>query len=366
MLTATTFADWQLILKMHSNSNKAAQAGFTVVEMIIAVTVMAIIAGAVFALMRDSMRVASTTYELTDAQQSLRTAQEYINRDLMNAGDALTSINNIKVPRNFVTNYLTVAPVADPSTPGYVNLALLTSDNDAPAGTVVLGATPTTLHSNPQTDRITILQIDPSFTPVALAATAINLNGNQITVTSTAPYRVGEVYFLTSSVGGVFGTITGLPSGPPRITFNNGDALGLNVSGVGGQINTISASRTLPTSLMRVKIIHYYVTSAALLMRRVFGVRGTSYSDSLIAEHVIGLQFRYFLSLRDAGGNVMQPVEQLTTSTQQVAINQVEVSVAVETPHALQTGARQPLSMTTSTSVRNMQFKTALQPSAGG
>ncbi len=335
------------------------------VEMIIAVTVMAIIAGAVFALMRDSMRVASTTYELTDAQESLRTAQEYINRDLMNAGDALTSINNIKVPRNFVTNYLTVAPVDDPSIPGYVNLALLTSDNDPPASTAVLGATPKTLHTNPA-DRITILQIDPSFTPVALAATAINLNGNQITVSSTTPYRVGEVYFLTSSVGGVFGTITGLPSGPPRLTFNNGDALGLNVSGVGGQINTISASRTLPTSLMRVKVIHYYLTSEGHLMRRVFGVRGASYTDSLIAEHVIGLQFRYFLSLRDAGGNVVQPVEQLTNTNEQVAINQVEVSVAVETPHALQNGTRQPLSMTTSTSVRNMQFQGALQPSPGG
>lgn len=352
---------------MHLKPKTTAQAGFSVVEMIIAVTIMAIIAGAVFALMRDSLRVASTTYELTDAQESLRTAQEYINRDLMNAGDALTSINNIKVPRNFVSNYLTVAPIDNPSTPGYVNLALLTSDNDAPAGTVVLGTAPVaTLHSNPLADRITILQIDPTFTPVGLAATAINANGNQVTVTSTTPYRVGEVYFLTSSVGGVFGTVTNLLSSPGRIVFNNGDTLGLNVTGLGGQINTISGNRTLPTSLMRVKIIHYYVTSAGLLMRRVFGVRGASYTDSLIAEHVIGLQFRYFLSLRDAGGNVVQPIEQLTNSTEQVAINQVEVSVAVETPHALQNGARQPLSMTTSTSVRNMQFKGALQPSAGG
>lgn len=351
---------------MHLTKHNKGQAGFSVVEMIVAITIMAVIAGAVFSLMRDSLKVASTTYELTDAQESLRTAQEYINRDLMNAGDALTSINNIKAPRTFVSKYLTVAPVDNPSTPGYVNLALLTSDNDAPASTIVLGTTPAaTLRSGPVSDRITILQIDPSFTPVALAANAINGGGNQISVGSATPYKVGEVYFLTSSIGGVFGTITNI-TGTPRLVFNNGDTLGLNVSGAGGQIGAISAGGTLPTSLMRVKIIHYYLTSAGMLMRRVFGVRGASYTDSLIAEHVISLQFRYFLSLRDASGNVVQPVTQLIDSTQQVSINQVEVTVAVETPHALQNGLRQPLSMTTSTSVRNMQFKGALQPTAGG
>jgi len=117
---------------------------------------------------------------------------------------------------------------------------------------------------------------------------------------------------------------------------------------------------------MRVKIIHYYVTSGGLLMRRVLGVRGGGFSGSLIAEHVISLQFRYFLSLRDGGGNVVQPVEQLTDSTQQLALNQVEVTLSVETPHAIQNGTRQQLTMTTATSVRNMQFKGALQPTAGG
>jgi hypothetical protein len=46
-------------------------------------------------------------------------------------------------------------------------------------------------------------------------------------------------------------------------------------------------------------------------------------------------------------------------------VRQVEVTVTVETPHVLQNGQRPPnLSMTTSTSVRNMQFRQALQPKA--
>ena len=99
-------------------------------------------------------------------------------------------------------------------------------------------------------------------------------------------------------------------------------------------------------------------------MRRVLGVRGGGLTDSLIAEHVISLQFRYFLSLRDGNGNIVQPVEQLTDSTKQLALNQVEVTVSVETPHTIQNGTQPQLTMTTATSVRNMQFRGALQPTA--
>jgi prepilin-type N-terminal cleavage/methylation domain-containing protein len=354
-------------IQMCNKTNKM-QAGFSVVEMIVAVAVLAIVSGAVFALMRDSMKVASTTYEMTDAQESLRTAQEYLNRDLLNAGDALTSVSNILVPRTFVTNYLTVSPVDDPSRPGVTNLSILTSDNNTPAGTVIRNTNPVaTVHSNPLTDRITMLQIDPTFTPIALSAPAINATGDRITIAAAdvGRFTVGEIYFLSSAAGATFGTITSITA-TPQLVFANGDACGLNVSGNGGRIYTVSAGGTLPTSLMRVKIVHYYVTSGGLLMRRVLGVRGGGFSDSLIAEHVISLQFRYFLSLRDGSGNVVQPVEQLTDSTAQLALNQVEVTVSVETPHAIQNGSQQQLTMTTATSVRNMQFKGALQPTAGG
>ncbi len=114
------------------------------------------------------------------------------------------------------------------------------------------------------------------------------------------------------------------------------------------------------------KIIHYYVNANGLLMRRVFGVRNAGFNESVIAEHAMSLQFRYFLNLRDVDGNVAQPVAQLTTSEQQVETRQVEVTLTVETAHTLQNGKRQEITMTTSTSVRNMQFRRSLQPTAGG
>lgn len=340
-------------------------------ELIVAITVMVVITGAVFALMRDSVKTSTASMEMSDGQQSSRTAQEYINRDLMNAGDGLNSINNIRVPENFVTNYLALNPVADPATPGFINLALITSDNDLPANTIVTGTAPaTTVRDTPVlTDRITILQTDQTFVPITLNAGDINPVSGLVAVSPADidRFRVGEIYFITSAVGSIFATITdwqGLGTATPFLVFA-GDPLGLNSLGAGGQLDVVSAGATLPTSLSRMKMIHYYVNSNGLLMRRVFGVRNSPFAESMIAEHVVSLQFRYFLNMRDANGNVVQPQTQLTTSQQQVETRQVETTLTVETAHPLQNGQRQQMSMTTSTSVRNMQFRQSLQPTAG-
>lgn len=340
-------------------------------EVLIALVVMMVITGAIFGLMRDSMKTSHAALEMSEAQESARTGQEYLTRDLVNTGDGLNSINNIRVPQNFVTNYLTQNPITDPATPGIINLGLITSDNNVPANTAVLG-TALQVRSTPVlTDRITILQLERPeiFTPITLAAGALTpIDG----VAAVSPadidrFRAGEIYFITSAVGGIFATITarqGVGTPTPSLVFGAGDVYGLNTLGAGGQFGVITAGATLPISICRMKVIHYYINSDGLLMRRVFGVRNAGLSESVIAEHAVSLQFRYFLNLRDAGGSIVQPAAQLATSQEQVETRQVEVTLTVETPHSLQNNQRQTVSMTTSTSVRNMQFRQSLQPTA--
>lgn len=347
---------------------KIREQGFSILEMIVAMAVMAVITGAVFALMRDSVTTSKSSMEMSDGQQSSRTAQEYINRDLMNAGDGLNSITNIRVPENFVTNYLAINPVTNPATPGFINLALITSDNDIPGNTIVTGtAPPVAVRSTPVlTDRITILQADQTFVPITLNAADIGIPTGTVTVSPADidRFRAGEIYFITSSIGSIFATITdrtGVGSPTPALVFA-GDPFGLNSVGAGGQLDFVSAGGTLPVSLSRMKMIHYYVNANGLLMRRVFGVRNSPFNESMIAEHVVSLQFRYFLNMRDTNGNVVQPLNRLTTSQQQVETRQVETTLTVETAHILQDGQRQQMSMTTSTSVRNMQFRQTQQP----
>lgn len=314
------------------------------------------------------MKVATATYEMTDAQQNLRTAQEFINRDLMNAGDGLESISNIRVPAAFVTDYITLNPVTDPSTPGIINLGIFTTDNNVPANVAITGAVPAA-NIRTATDRQTILEQDREFlfnnlNSISLAATAVNPAGSKITIPAGDPmttFTQGEVYFLTSSAGGTFCTITSINTAARELSFVANDPYDLNQPGAVGHIWAISGGRTLATSLQRMKMIQYYLTSTGLLMRRVFGVPGSGFRESVIAEHVLDVQFIYDLVTTDALGNVTpSTTTALTTSTQQLAVRQVEVRVTVETPHALQNGSRQSLTMTTMTSVRNMQFRQAL------
>jgi prepilin-type N-terminal cleavage/methylation domain-containing protein len=354
---------------------KNSERGFSLIEMIVASFVMLIVTGAVFELLRDTRKTSHATLELTDGQESLRTGLEYIQRDLVNTGDGLNSIEKILLPQTFVTNYLTLNPITDPSMPGIIKLGLITTDNNVPANTVVLGTAPAVdVRSNPYlTDRITILQMERPeiFTPITLAAGSLTPADGLAAVSPSDidRFRVGEIYFITSAVGGVFATVTnrqGVGTPAPYVVFGAGDPFGLNTLGAGGQLDVITASATLPVSICRMKVIHYYINSDGLLMRRVFGVKSAGFSESPIAERAVSLQFRYFLNLRDANGNVVQPAAQLTTSQQQIETRQVEITLTVETRHALQNGQRQQISMTTSTSVRNMQFRQSLQPSSGG
>jgi len=347
------------------------QSGFSMLEMIIAVGVLVVVLASLATLLTNALKVTTATYEMTDAQENLRITQEYIHRDLMNAGDGLKSISTIRVPQTFVANYLSLNPVPDSSMPsGTINLGILTSDNNVPNNTNVLGSSPAaTVRTG--TDRQTLLEIDPSFNPIALPASpsaSINSSGSNITVSASdiGKFSVGEIYFLTSSLGGTFGTITNKNSSTRVLTFATGDTYGLNLTGSGGHIKAISASGTLPTSLMRMRIIHYYVNSNKHLMRREFGIKGGGFRDSIIAEHVLNVQFNYSLNIVDGNGNVAQPTGTITNTEQRLAVRQVEVTVIVESPRQLLNGSQPTLSATTSTSVRNMQFRQALQPTAGG
>jgi hypothetical protein len=175
-----------------------------------------------------------------------------------------------------------------------------------------------------------------------------------------ARFNIGDIYFLASSRGGTFGTITAINTATKTLTFGT-DPYGLNTAPPNNRFKDIALGGA--TTLQRMRIIHYFVDSNNLLRRRVFGERGAAFKDNVIAEHVLSVEFVYSLGL-DSGGNPVQPTDTLTTPEQQVNISQVYVTVTVETPHGLQQGAKSQVASTTSTSLRNMQFRQALQPRA--
>jgi prepilin-type N-terminal cleavage/methylation domain-containing protein len=341
------------------------QSGFSLPELLVAMTIVLLVMAAVLSQVKSVFQTSSAAYELTDAQQGMRFAQEYINRDLVTTGDGLRGINNIRLPLGFVQNYVTTNPVTNPSDPNYVTLPIVTSDDNVASGTAVRGANPA-VNILAGTDRITFLMIDPNFTSVALASTAISSDGSAVTLTSQQladnNFQAGEFYFITSQYGATFGSITSL-SGTggtsPKLLFATTDVYDLNQpSDTTGSIAYVSRgpnyNQAVPASLMRMQMIQYFVNANGVLIRRIFGVPNTGYVDSTIAENVTDLQFRYFLN------NTAQPVTQLSDATKQTAVRQIEVSVGVRTAHVVVNNQRPVINTTTTTSVRNLQFREAL------
>lgn len=345
---------------MTSSADIRNQSGFSLLEMMVTLTVMLVVMGSVMSLFRDSLKMSITATELSEAQESLRTAQEYINRDLLTAGDGLKDITNVCVPVGFVSNYLTKNPNNNPCGNGLVNLPLMQSDDNVPAGTTVLKTVPAvTVRSNPSlTDRMTMLQQDQTFTPVNVAANGITVSGLNVKVPAAdvGRFAVGDIYFFSSSAGATFGTVTAINAGTQTVSFGAGDSFGLNNPVANGPLDFVSGKGLLPTSIMRMRIVHYFVNQSGLLIKRVFGVAGgVGSTDTVVAERVRNLQVRYIITPATAGAAI-QPVTQLVTPAQQLAVNQVEVTLTTETVRPVNNGKNQPITMTTTTSLRNIQF----------
>jgi prepilin-type N-terminal cleavage/methylation domain-containing protein len=340
------------------------QKGFSMMELIVVMAITLIVLSAVFSLMRSAITTANANFEMTTATQGMRNAQEYITRDVLVAGDGLKGIANIWLPTDFVTKNLTAraAAVIDPSNQGFINAGMVISDNNVPANTPIRYRTPA-LNVLPVTDRMTILTRDPSFSSINLAAADVNTNNGQIKIPAAriSNFTNGEIYFVSNGVAGVFGTVTNVNTGSNKITWGDGDTYGLNRTGATGQLYSVTNNGTYPTILQRVQIIQYFVDGENRLIRRVFGVKSNGFIDSVVAEHLEALGFRYVLRPSDAATILSQPKEQFDID-EASNVRTIELSLRVRTAYALQDGNYQEVEGTTQVGVRNIQFTEAIVP----
>lgn len=344
---------------MQHQSNES---GFSLLELLIVLGTMIILTSITMALMRDSVIVSNTAFELADAQQNARNAQEIISRDLRNAGHGLNdATTTISVPAAFVYTHLSKAPVAGSP------MKLLISDDNIPANTTVPAALPSPAPSpapapiplRPGTDRITILIADGSFTPLTVTAGTITLSGTVVPVPDPSKFKVNEIYFIYSSNGATFATVRAVDPSAKTLSFAAGDTFGLNTTGAGG-ISSLTNNGALACTLMRVQIIHYFVDASDRLIRRVYGIGdGDSFADSMVAEHITGLNFSYGLK-RDTNKNLRAPVTKLSNLDEQDSVRRVEVSVTAEATHDVVKGIRPTVTMTASSSIRNLDGRRAL------
>lgn len=358
------------------DSKSKHQAGYTLLELLIGMGVMIVIVGATMSIISGSLKFSQSTFYVTDAEQSLRSAHELINRDLTSAGDGLKSIGTITVPISFASGWLTRTTVVDSSDTTHHQLGLVTSDDAIPLNTAVPSATPA-VNFKENTDRISMLIQDKDFNN----GNSVSLLPGKITVAGTVTnilvgsaniglFQNGEIYAILAQNSAAFGTVTAVNTTTYTVSMANGDTFGLNQTGATAPFTTVSGivanASTQNVAIIRLRIIQYYVTSTGMMMRRVFGVSGSGFTETPIAEHVTNLQFRYVTNLSDANGFVQQPVRVINSPIQQSAIREVETTIECETVRAVNkitnanantsANGKQTISITTATSVRNLQF----------
>jgi type II secretory pathway pseudopilin PulG len=370
-----------------SRKQEPNEAGYSMIELLIALGMMIVISAATFTLFGSSLKFANSTYYTTEAEESLRNAHEVINRDLTTAGDGLRGIGTITAPLAFVQNFLTRTAVTC-NDPNYPCIGIVTSDNDVPANTPIPLSNPA-VNFQANSDRISMITRDMNFNGgnvVSLLAGKITISSSNtqlnVGASNIALFQNNEIYAVVSSGGAAWGVVTNVNTVSNVVTMNNNDGgFGLNQTISTAPISVVSAvvagTSTQAVSIMRLQIIQYFVDQNGILLRRVYGVRGASFIDSVVAEHITNMQFRYLTNLLDANGFVKQPSRVLGSSTEQAALREVETAIGVETAKSVNVvtnsnavsnacgasdNGRQSICSTTATTVRNLQFRQALGP----
>jgi prepilin-type N-terminal cleavage/methylation domain-containing protein len=346
----------------HINS----QSGFSMMELLIVMVVMLIIIGATFSLLHGSMKVANTNYEVTTAAQGLRNSQEFLNRDILVAGDGMRGISNVWLPTLFVTNYLSArsATDIDPSNRGYISIGAIISDNDVAGGKAVKDSNPS-VNVLPNSDRLTMLAVDPAFSAIDIPVGGSNKMTGEIRIPPSRinKFHIGEIYYITSGGTGAFGTVTNVNAAGNTITWGEGDRFGLNRLGDTGSLGVATNRGYSPATLRRVNIIHYYADEEGRLMRRAFGVQQNGFVDSVVAEHITNLQFRYILkpSVTSTDTIFEQPRDQIGLGDS-VRVRMIEPKLTIKTAYPLADGNHEFLDGVSQIGVRNVQFLEAPVP----
>jgi prepilin-type N-terminal cleavage/methylation domain-containing protein len=318
------------------------QAGFSLVEMIVGVTVFTIVMGAIYGLLQVGRSGRLNTSMRSEVLQNARIAINTIGRDIINAGVGYPNIGAL-VPDNRLAGLFggtaDSGTVADFLTPVYAREGV-NSVNGV------------------MTDQVTLAFIDNSFNSGnSIPISAIGSNGGTLTIQTgftNTPCTVGELYLISGQTSAAaLGMLTS-KSGTTTLNFANTDALNINQPGATtSAINLV----VLPASLQRVLMVKYYVTDedgaankgSGTLMRDVYGGT-TGFTSQPLAFGIENFQCQYVM----LDGTIID----VPAQDQMLNIRQVRVSVTVRSPE-IDPRTNKPFRQTFSAtySARNLEYE---------
>jgi len=333
--------------------------GFSLVELMVAVTLTLLILSGVISLFRQGIHTSGMTTQRTEMQQNARVALNLMAQDLSVAGTGFP-LGGIQLPAGTGSQN----PRYGCDINSQCNVAQNATDNWLYGITPGDGLGPTI--NGVATDVVTLVYRDPNLpldhnvlASVATAGDSIQVNAGDVSLISDAAHGVknGDVLVLCNAHGCAAGAVTSISSA--TINFAANDPLKFNQTGAAsGKIASIANSGSPvtypPTSAYRVLITRYYIDSAtSRLMRQVNALPTVA-----VAENVENLQITYD-TFDDATLTATANLSSLPGTYGVLnQIRKINVTVSVRAPLQDTFKAKyERFSLKTSVSARNLAFR---------
>ncbi|HXY00788.1 MAG TPA: prepilin-type N-terminal cleavage/methylation domain-containing protein [Candidatus Limnocylindrales bacterium] len=382
-------------------------AGFTLLELMIAMAVTLILLYAAVSTFKDASASNQVVTQAADMTENLRAGLTLIEQDLQQAGTGIP-VGGVNIP--YTSNGSTTSPC---STTAAINRPKLGGTTTFPPCNSTIPAvepgnmlgpgitapdatTGTPLNPNSVTDEITILYADNTLgldnRPINQPATAsppspgcpagsLSLSGSTLSVTFDSTcvnlaaagitIQVGDLVMFnnTNNPNGAILAVTGVAG--QTLTFASGDAFGLNgrtdTSGTIRQLETGgpscggAASCFPPTTATRVWMVTYYLDNISAppfvrLVRQVNLPVGNSYPPTPVGETMENLQFTY-----NFVDGVTNPANQATVpaGNSESQIRSVNVYLAARSSYKVRKGNQSLFArnnMMTQVSLRSLSY----------
>ena len=339
---------------------KINQTGFTLVELMLSMTVFLVATAAVFGILKIATLQKKTASNRTDQLQSARLALEYMRRDTLNAGFGYHRTGG-NAPDNIVNSMFNLP--ADPDTERDLMTSII-SGNDINTNVLNPGV---------NTDFIAFISRDPTFNGGDLLNyDSATKSGNTVVLNTannaTSGCAVNNVYLIEPKSGTtqILAMATAITSN--TISIATGDPLALNQSanGSGQNLNLLLSTNVEGTvnngegSIKKVNIISYSVTNDGTLLRRVYGNQtGTNQIETReLVYGVSDLQIRYFM---EDGTTVDNPSSNHNGRTNQFKMNnvvQVQFTVTIRPNNdGTSDASTAPITIKEYVSTRNLRYE---------
>jgi prepilin-type N-terminal cleavage/methylation domain-containing protein len=340
-------------------------AGFSILEIVVAMVIFAVVTGAVWGVLRVAGASRGVVSQQVALAKSVRLGLNLIGRDTYNAGFGYPLRNTVVSPDNRISTLLGIPVDVD------------TSRDTVPPIIAGNNITLNTFNSasNIRTDQVTFLFKDNTFNLVGSGSSAVStpLNINAATTNgsgidelvpisgSNAACRVNDIYLISGNTGSTIGLATAL-SGTNIIQFSNGDVLGLNQTGTSGPLRSI----TVPASITRVIMVTYFVTADGTLTRREYAnvppaTPAVAYADEPLVYGIENFQIQYVMddgSLTDNPSAGPDGIAGNADDTQSnlAAVRQIRFTISAKSVDLNSSGQPYKETMTSTFATRNLGY----------